>query len=876
MRPCIALLLTLTLVLSAFAYIPEDEIKPGKAMILFSEDFGIPQVVMTDGIAHLGLPELDQLAEQFGVYSIQKVYPHEQKPTNSLVVDLSRWYRFSFPEEVSVEEVMSAYTGKPYIEYADFEPIRHLDYIPNDPMFTNLWHIFIIKADSAWDVTKSDTQIDIAIVDTGVDTAHIDLKTQLWINPGEDLNGNGMIDLMDWNGLDDDGNGYADDFWGWDFVDNNMFVHDASGDGHGTHCAGDASAATDNGTGIAGTGFRTRLMTLRCGNQLGIGHGFQGINYAGDNGADVISLSWGGISSNYLEQQTITAAWQQGSVICASAGNDDYWTPPYHHYPSGYDHVIAVAASNESDELAYFSNYSALPFDGHCDVLAPGQNILSTNFGGGYVSWSGTSMATPVCAGVCALIWSLMPPGSTPAEVETILFNTCDDIYPQNPTFQYGQLGYGRISAFNAILALSSYLAMDEMTLDDDGNNDGRPDPGETCELDFIISNDPRAQIAEGVTGLLSSEDGAVTITSSSQSFGTVMPSWTAMNTSPFVFTVGPTEPHFADFTLTLTTNSGAVFEIPLQIELGRPEILIVDDDPPDDDDSHFYVESFEELGMFVDVWDQSAAEIDAEEMLRYQAVIWETGTSVNTLSSSEIDEIEEYLDAGDKNLLFTSTNAGPDIGGTSFYSDYLHASFVADSVSEFYILGVENCIFSIDDTLFVIGGTGSGNFQSLESINPENGAEIAYQYQNSGSTCCVYYDGDYKMIYMSFPFETVSGIGSTPREEVLVNIIVWFGLSEVEGGEKPFIPRNFVLEQNYPNPFNPVTHISFSLPHQSEITLKVYNSAGQEVAVLTEGMFQAGYHTALFDASNLSSGLYFARLEAEGMSFTQKMVLLK
>ena len=413
------------------------------------------------------------------------------------------------------------------------------------------------------------------------------------------------------------------------------------------------------------------------------------------------------------------------------------------------------------------------------------------------------------------------------------------------------------------------------MTLDDDGNNDGRADPGETCELDFIITNDPRAQIGYGVVGELTCDDPAVNITSAVQNFGDVYPSWTAMNTNPFVFSVSPTDPHFTEFTLTLNTASGQSFPISFDIELGRPPILVVADDGGFGID-YFYTFSFEQLGVFVDVWYQNEEEITGAELQRYDAVVWATGASASTLNSNEITALQQLLDAGG-NLLFSSSNAGPDIGGTSFYSNYLHASFLDDSVGIFTLDGVSSCPFSNGTSVFLVGGTGSGNNQSLESINPANGSEIAFQYSTNSEPGGVYYAGSYKVVYLSFPLDAVSGLIGTSRNVILSNIMVWFGVPmSVEGGEKQVIPEAFALLQNYPNPFNPATRLSFTLPHDAKITLKVYNCAGQEVAALAEGLHQAGYHTAYFDGANLSSGIYIARLEAEGMVLSQKMVLLK
>ena len=760
----------------AFAFPPADEYQPGKALVYFTEELCAPEISIIIGIPQLGIPTLDKLAAEFSIYRIEKVFPCTEKPDNPLLVDLSRWYRFHFPSEVSVEDVILAYWGQPFIEIIEPDPIRKVDYSPNDPLFQNQWHLFTTKADSAWDINHGSYLVDIAIVDSGVDTGHVDLNSDFWINYGEDANGDSVITLWDWNYIDDDTNGYIDDFWGWDFIDGDNIMHDESGIGHGTSCAGAASAATDNATGVSGEGFDTRLMILRVGDGYIIYNGYMGIQYAGNNGAEVISISWGGITPSWIEQMAITYAWQNGSVICATAGNSSIWTPPFNHYPSKYDHVIAVGASDYNDQIASFSNYCITPFDGNCDVLAPGVDIFSTSFGGGYQSFSGTSMAAPIAAGVCALIRSI-DPALTAAEVETLLCYTCDDIYAQNPGYQYGLLGYGRVNAFNAALVLEPYLTLSGVEIEDDGNNDGRPDPGENCELTVSIINDPRAQWAQNLTGVLTCEDEAVVLITTTVAFDDIPPGGAASNAAPFEFYVNPTEPHFADFNLTITTGSGLAFEMPLLIELGRPPILLVDDD--EGNDEYFYLVTFEALELFVDVWNQSEIGITAEELLRYDAVIWETGYAQSTLNDDERDQLAEFLDAGEKNLFFSSTNAGPDIGATTFYSEYLHASFEADSVGAFFLDGVENNPISGGTILFLIGGSGSGNNQSLEGIIPVGGAESTYTYQGTPYIGGINFEDWYKMIYFAFPFEAASGIASTSREEIMANILDWFELSQ-------------------------------------------------------------------------------------------------
>ena len=764
---------------------PDDWVFPsegdyvrGVAVIEFSESMGTPHVESVDGIARLDIPELDALAVEFGVCKIEKAN-NEQKPDNPMLVDLSRWYFLHFPEEVSVEQVVDAYMELSKVDWIEPKPVHRVDYIPNDPLFYNSWHLIKIECPQAWDFTHGSASVPIAIIDSGTDIDHSDLESALWVNPGEDLNGNGIIEWEEWNGIDDDGNGYPDDFWGWDFIDYDNWIDDSypGSDGHGTHCAGDASAATDNANGVSGTGFDCSIMTLRCGYGGFVQEAWNGLIYAGNNDAAVISCSFGSDWHSAYEQSLYTTAWQQGSVICASAGNDgNNYTP---HYPSMYDHVISVGATTQNDAKAYFSNYSYSYGDDRVDVMAPGVSIYTTTIGGGYGGplWSGTSMAAPIAAGVTALIRSVAPQ-LTPAQVETVLCVSCDNIDPQNPSF-IGLLGYGRVNAYNAVTMLMPNLSVSEITVDDDGNNDGRADPGENCDLIVTLYNGPDGQPANNLTGEISCDDPDVTISQDQSSFGNIPVSSFGDNSSnPFEFSVSATAvPHWASFTLALETSSWAG-ELEFELELGRPPILVVDDDNGENYETYYSV-SLNALDLFHDIWDESQAVITADELLRYDVVIWETGTETSDqLTVDEQAALQVYLDCA-KNLMISSQNLGEEIGGTPFYTDYLHAQHEIDDVNNFFVDGIEGDPISGGTNLILIGTIGAGNSDSPSAISPLGCAEAVYTYQGVTDIGAIKCDFDYQIVYFAFPFEAISGMANTTsRDTIMNNVLNWFDSS--------------------------------------------------------------------------------------------------
>ncbi len=336
----------------------------------------------------------------------------------------------------------------------------------------------------------------IGIVDSGVETAHPDLVANIWKNPGE----NGLDNLgrdKRTNGIDDDGNGYVDDWKGWDFggSDYNNPQGDntpdptASNNDHGTHVAGIAAAVGNNGTGVAGVAYRCRILPVktaadndtRDGGSGLIIAGYEGIAYAAYMGASVINCSWTGSGASQLEQDVISYATQQGALVVAAAGNNNSSLP---HYPASYEGVISVAATNTVDGRASFSNYGPT-----LDVAAPGVSIVSTLYPDTYASWQGTSMASPMAAGVAALIKSVRK-NFLPLQLGEQLRMTCDNIDGANPGFS-GQLGGGRVNAFRAVTESPSSIRAVRFAIRDSsgGNNNGSAEPGEFLDVQMTLVN---------------------------------------------------------------------------------------------------------------------------------------------------------------------------------------------------------------------------------------------------------------------------------------------------------------------------------------------------------------------------------------------------
>ena len=269
-----------------------------------------------------------------------------------------------------------------------------------------------VNAEQAWTMTKGSKEITVAIIDTGIDYRHPDLKDNLWVN---DLELNGT------EGVDDDGNGYVDDIYGYDFANNDADPLD--GHGHGTHCSG-VIGASHNDIGVRGVMADVKLMGIKFLTDSGSGEtisAIKAIEYAVKNGAHITSNSWGGGEKSEALKEAIQAAYDAGTMFVAAAGNAKNDNDSKPTYPAAYqvDGIITVGAMDGKGNRSSFSNYGKKTVH----VFAPGSNILSTVKNGGYKKMSGTSMATPFVSGVLGLLLA-NEPGITIDEAKSQLMGS--------------------------------------------------------------------------------------------------------------------------------------------------------------------------------------------------------------------------------------------------------------------------------------------------------------------------------------------------------------------------------------------------------------------------------------------------------------------
>jgi thermitase len=323
----------------------------------------------------------------------------------------------------------------------------------NDPKFAKQWGLINTGSNSgwlffggtkgedvnvkkAWELTTGNQELIVAVIDTGVDHSHPDLAKNMWANQAE-LNGQ--------EGVDDDGNGFIDDIYGYDFANNDGDPKDDNG--HGTHCAGNIGAIHNNNTGVAGVMGNVKLMGLKFLSRGGSGESadaIKSIDYAVRMGAKILSNSWGGGEKTQALKDAIIAANEAGVVFVAAAGNSSRNHDSSPSYPSAYkvDNVLSIGAMAGSGKKSGFSDYGATTVH----VFAPGSGIMSTYKGGGYKKLSGTSMAAPLASGVVGLLLA-QEPELTPKEVIDRVVATA----AKTTALDGKAIANGRIDAYRAL-----------------------------------------------------------------------------------------------------------------------------------------------------------------------------------------------------------------------------------------------------------------------------------------------------------------------------------------------------------------------------------------------------------------------------------------
>ncbi|MBD3225314.1 MAG: tandem-95 repeat protein, partial [Caldithrix sp.] len=477
-----------------------------------------------------GIQKVDDISRQYGSSHIQ---PHFRAKSTTFshsdVNELKAWFKITFKNSINIKEAAGAYDQLAEVISSDPIPVHEAFKTSDDPNVSQQWHIdqandADIDAPEGWDINTGNEAIIVAVMDTGVEWWHRDLAGSaadntdrntilgnLWINASELSNTSSSVD--------EDGNGYDDDWVGWDFVTGNPQTVDLGDDyddednnpsdhhGHGTHCAGNVASINNNGQGVAsasggwgedasGKGNGVKIMSLRIGwddfpsGRVSMDFAANAFLYAAENGAQIATCSWGSSEYGPLVDAINTFIYgstnpQSGDpkirLIFKAAGNDgDEDTD----YMTARDDIVSVAATQSDDNAATgFTSYGSW-----VDISAPGDDIYSTYNGGGYASLSGTSMATPMAASVAAGIWSRNSQLNA-EEVETYLYDGADDISSTLDAKYIGKMGAGRVNLYNSLqLTPAGGSNNAPIAVDDDATTD----EDQTVTVD-VLANDSDA-----------------------------------------------------------------------------------------------------------------------------------------------------------------------------------------------------------------------------------------------------------------------------------------------------------------------------------------------------------------------------------------------
>jgi len=453
------------------------------------------QIRSTATAFNTGISSLNKLNQDYQVTNFEKIAKDGKKSKKDH--EVFRWYKIILPgkkeiikekfsdikkssivnlTEESLQEqskgakikgILEKYKQDPNIETVQLNYLVHATVVPNDPYYSSsgswgqpyddLWGLKKIETEKSWSISTGSDQIVAAVIDTGVDYNHPDIQKNIWINKGE----------IPGNSIDDDGNGYVDDYYGYDFSNYDSDPMDDMG--HGTHVAGTIGAVGNNNLGVVGVNWNVKIMSVKFLSAEGVGwtaDAIKAVIYATDNGAKVINNSWGGLTFGSGAASAINYAHSNGVTVVSAAGNNS--ADARFIEPGNIATSITVASTDRNDNFSDFSNFGP-----KIDVAAPGgdstikddpnktyANILSLRasstdmYGDGvnivgseYYRARGTSMASPYVAGLAALILSRHPDWG-PEEVRQVIRQSADKItgkeFDQN-------IGYGRINAFKAL-----------------------------------------------------------------------------------------------------------------------------------------------------------------------------------------------------------------------------------------------------------------------------------------------------------------------------------------------------------------------------------------------------------------------------------------
>jgi len=768
---------------------PGYQVMPGQIRIKF-KPFVATLDMAPEGSSTTGIFSLDNKLIKNGVTSIKKSFIHNPTKDRFDNSGISRIHTLHFSTDKDVLSVAREFAQSDLIEYAEPIPVYYLDTTPNDPQFSQQDHLPQIKAPEAWDVVQGDSKVIIAILDSGTDWEHPDLRDNIWSNEAE-MNGT--------PGVDDDGNGFVDDFHGWDFAnkDNNPTnqpsnIHPYQ---HGTVTAGLASARTNNSQMVSGVAWNCTIMPLK--------HGMDNVDnaiykwelgavYAVENGAHIINASFGGFHPPFqADQDVINYAFENGVLFVASAGNV---LTSGMHYPSAYDHVLGVTWVYPNDAIAWSATYGVA-----VDVAAPGVELLSLLPGNQTTRMSGSSSAAPVVAGLAGLIKSQHPDWG-PYQIARQIVLTADNIDHINPAYA-GELGSGRINAFRAVSdvnppEISPKIKTLKLTISDATGGDGDLifERGENIEVNILEMHNYSLSPGQGLFVTLTTNDTDLTVLNGEHEIGFFASDTTISIDEAFTFSVnedakGKTSKIMVGWHTAGEFAGADTFNI----IVGKLPILVVDDDRGDFPAEKLYTNILDSWGTNYGVWNRiTNGPLSPNHLSNFPIVIWLCEWAFPSLDSLDQHALSHFLDNGG-NLFISGQDIGWDFNDPSgygydhkqFYTNYLHANYFADTSPVNDVIGIPNDPIGSNLQFRAYQPGLPVDNQYPDEIGPAEGATSCFEYLGGQNhNFGIKYEGDHKVVYFGMGLEAIDALETTApddmspiRTEVMSRVLNWLNI---------------------------------------------------------------------------------------------------
>ena len=840
----------------------------------------------------IGLKSFDLLAVMYDFVEIERVIVVQDttwKDTNG-VYPMNIFNVILIDDDI-IEQALDALTQCNDIIFAEYEGIVEMEYIPNDPLFPVSWHHEKIQSQDMWDITRDASEVIVAIVDVGVKWYHEDLKDNIYLCPIE-LPGvqiNWETGEITGDGIDRDGNGKPNDVMGWNFYHGFSNPHNPWRT-HGTNSAGVVGATVNNLTGGSGVAPNVKLLAVTT--ITNIYEYFDGIVYSAEKGAHIISCSWSVYRYNpNTANSVVNYATSQGALVVAAAGNMGWETL---HFPAACDNALAIGATDQNDERAIYYPNSSSNYGTWIDVMAPGIDIWTTSFdltneSDDYDLYAGTSSATPVVSGIAAMIKS-MNPGFTPEEIKQRIISTTDPIQQNEPGGDHeGKLGSGRVNAFKAV----SYNSISHNLTQSKIHWVSFPYlPDNSRQVDYILHNQNDNNLLSNDPFYIMGIAWNYGLDQDSIIWDIFTNQWANLNhqiDSRYGYKIQMTSTANREIIVSgyPPTRNGAedLIILPGGSRAGDMEIW-VGYFIPHTENALYALEEIEPRLYEIKTQRWAMNKLNGEWLMAVMPGPNPIQPQLNPGDMVSLKYIYHGNQANDESFRWKIrpqiTNARYDYPEPIYFEfeeqfDYIPIYIsLSDDLKNY--MNAEIGLF-IDNVCYgaevVIGDTIQVNAY-INEIEIDENSIVEFRYheystrkQDQNITNYQVYD-EVQNRYL-------------PKNLNLSNKETFYLVSFLKDDTLPIglLPDKTFLKGNYPNPFNPSTTISYSLHTESLVNISIYNIRGQLIKTIVNETKESGNHSVVWNgvdthSNNVSSGIYFYKMETDQSIEVKKMLLMK